>query len=376
MRSLSTGARKKAAIAGLVFGLVLAVIWWQRTPLWNAYALRGLASADESTRAAWVNRVLKEEAAAVPGLIALLQTDDALACANAEAALAALAKRWGPTDSRTATLGDDMAAAFPRLSQPGKEALLEWTLGLLRQVDPQAATAKPLLASSALTLRQGVACKEKGVRLRTLILAEMLLARTRPSSADLYRQLALEGIAATDPTLRAHGIRLAMHAPLQSDETLLAKVVPFLQDKDADVRRASILAVGLADKAISVDDLIGLLQDSDAEVRRLCEAALRGRGLQDPHVKLAKLISDRRPGERLQVVHYLHEAEDLDPGVWLQRLSLDNAPAVRAAAIRFAAEDPASTEFQTRILQMARDDPSPTVRQLAMHYLKIMQRRN
>jgi HEAT repeat protein len=150
---------------------------------------------------------------------------------------------------------------------------------------------------------------------------------------------------------------------------MLAKVVPLLKAPSPEVRRAAVLAVGLAEDAVTVEELLPLLQDSDWEVRRLCEAALRGRGLPEAHIKLAKLITDERPGQRLQVVHYLNEAEDLDAGIWLMRLSQDPSPAVRAAAVRFAAEDPGAIGFRQRMLLMAREDPSPTVRQLAAFYV-------
>jgi HEAT repeat protein len=163
-----------------------------------------------------------------------------------------------------------------------------------------------------------------------------------------------------------------MHEPLHADKTLLSQVLASLRDPIPQIRRAAVLAIGVAEEAISKEDMLPLLQDPDAEVRRLCEKALRGRGLDDTYIKLAKLISDQRPGSRLQVVHYLHDAEDSisGSGVWLQHLSQDPSPAVRAAAIRFAGEDPAGSDFRERMLQMSRDDPSPTVRQLALHYLK------
>jgi HEAT repeat protein len=155
-------------------------------------------------------------------------------------------------------------------------------------------------------------------------------------------------------------------------------VVSSLRDPVPEVRRAAVLAVGIAEEAISKEEMLPLLQDPDAEVRRLCEKALRGRGLDDTYIKLARLISDQRPGSRLQVVHLLREAEDSvsGSGVWWQHLSEDPSPAVRAAAVRFAGMDPAGADFRERLLQMSREDPSPTVRQLALHYVQSGTRRD
>jgi HEAT repeat protein len=164
-----------------------------------------------------------------------------------------------------------------------------------------------------------------------------------------------------------------MQEPLYTNKAVLDSLLPLLKDDVPEVRRAAVLAVGLADDAITIQEMLPLLQDPDQGVRDLCVKALQGRRMPDTHIELAKKITDHHPGTRLEVVNLLQEAEDLDPTVWLQHLSEDVSPAVRAAAIRCAAADPASTDFRERVLQMSRDDPSPTVRQLALHYLKALQ---
>jgi hypothetical protein len=371
MRRLLSAAGKKLAVLVVVLVVVAAVLWWQRTPLLSWYYLRGLAQATDQDRALWVERVAGLGTDATPGLLGHLKRDDARVCANAEAVLAALARAWGPHDARTAALAEDVTGAFSALSGPGREAVLEWYLALLEQADPADKSSQPLTDTGRKLLMLAARVPEKGVRLRTLALAEVLLARFRPGQPELFRELALDGIAAQDIALRVRGVRLVMHAPLQTDTALVDKVLPLLKDSVPEVRRAALLAVGLSEKHLSVDDLLPLLQDTDAEVRKVCEAALRCRGLQDIHIKLARLITDLRAGQRLQVVHHLRDAEDLDAGVWLLRLSQDASPAVRAAAIRFAAEEPAA-DFRDRLRQMATDDPSPSVQQLARFYLKVM----
>jgi len=366
--------RKTLTLIAVLLVVVAALAWWQRAPLLSWYTLRGLARAGDQDRAVWIQRVVNLDADAVPGLLDLLRRDDPRVCANAEAALAALVQRWGRGDSRTAALADELTRAFGNLGTPGREAVLEWYLGTLHDFDPALGTALPLGDAAGKVVAVAARLPEKGVRVRALMLAEVVLARLQPRPADLYRELALQGLTVQDAEIRAAAVRLAMHAPLHADDALLEKVLPCLKDPAPEVRRAAVLTVGLAEKTIGVDDLVPLLQDPDAEVRRLCEAALRGRGLLDGHITVARLMSDRRPGERLQVVHHLREATELAPGVLL-RLSQDPAAAVRAAAIRYAAEDP-GTDFEERVLQMAQGDASPTVRQLASHYLKALQRRN
>jgi hypothetical protein len=118
---------------------------------------------------------------------------------------------------------------------------------------------------------------------------------------------------------------------------------------------------------VLTDNLLPWLHDPNAEVRRLCEAALRGRGLTAQHVRLARLITHPHWSVRLETLDHLGESEDLDAGIWLRRLSQDPSPAVRVAAIRAACED-CLADLGDRLDQMARLDPSATVRQLAHHY--------
>src|SRR5262249_58767858 len=131
MRRSLSGARKKLTAFVILLGAVAALAWWQRAPIIGWYYLRGLARAGDEDRAAWVEKVASLDTDAVPGLLQLLRRDDPKTCANAEAALAALAKRWGYNDSRTATLAEDVTSAFGALGAPGQEAALEWYLGAL-----------------------------------------------------------------------------------------------------------------------------------------------------------------------------------------------------------------------------------------------------
>jgi HEAT repeat protein len=377
MRLLFAGFRRKLAVGAVLVVVAAGVLWWQHAPLLSWYYLRGLADADAADRAAWVEHVVSLDADVVPGLIDLLKRGDPRVCANSEAALAALAKQWGPSDPRTAAAAADLTAAFPALSPPGREAALEWYLVVLRDTDPSKAPGEPVTKTACKLLQSAAEVPDKGCRLRTLALAEVLLGRAAPVRETLCRELAVQGMNARDSDLRAAALRLTMHAPLHTDKTLVDRVVPFLKDGAPEVRRSAVLALSLAEETISVQELLPLLHDPDTEVQRLCKLALQSRGLKPADLPRAFLISHPRPDKRLEIVHELTEADDLAGGilVWLMYMSQDPSPAVRAAALRLAADDPAAVDFQDRMLQMAREDPSPTVRQLALHYARAIQQR-
>jgi len=364
MRRLLT--RKTGLIVLVVVVAVAGLAWWQRTPLAAWYYLRELARADESTREPWIERVVSLDSAAIPGLHACLKREDARACANARAALAVLLARWGHDDRRYHQLIQELSDGFSHLSVPGQAQVLGLHVGLLStELDKP---APPLVTQSAGRLL-GIAAdsSDPTVRESALVLAEVLVRRAPGQWLDVYRTLVFKGIrdGAADNRLRA--VHLTLHSALRQEDDLLEKVVPLLRDRAASVRRAALLTVGMAEKTVSEDELLPLLHDPDAEVRRLCETALRGRGLQDDHLQLARLISDRRPSSRLEVLELLWHVEDLDLSTWLRRLSQDVDGAVRAAAVREIASQ-TLVDLSDRLRQMAHDDPSPAVRQLATYW--------
>jgi hypothetical protein len=156
---------------------------------------------------------------------------------------------------------------------------------------------------------------------------------------------------------------------------LVESVVGLLRDPAVEVRKAVVLAVGPAEASVAAPDeeLLPGLHDADPEVRRLTTDALRGRGLRPEHLELGRLLTHPDHKMRLKVLDHLREASDLDPGLWLRRLSHDKAPCVRAAALRVMSSLTV-LDLTDRIDQMARSDPSPTVAQIAQYYLSC--RRN
>ena len=240
------------------FAILLAaavVFWWGRAPVMRWYVIQRLAQADDSRRAEWALRAAGLDAAAMSGLIDLLRRNDAKVCADSSAALAALEKRWGAGDSRTAKLADNLYQSFSSLSMPGCEAALQWYLALLSDAG----------------------------------------GKSGPVS-DRCRDLAVQGFASKHPEVRAGAIRLVTQAPLNTEKQLLDGVAPFLADPSAEVRRAAVLALGLAEDVVAVETLLPLLQDGDAEVRRLSEGALRGaRPAGQPH-QIGEI--DHRPEPR------------------------------------------------------------------------------
>jgi HEAT repeats len=311
---------KKLLILLALFGVLGGVGWWQRRPVMAWYYVKQLGQASEENRDGWTANVISLDEAAIPSLLTALDNADKKASANLETALLGLLNDWGPGDARSENLLRELNARF------GSKAVILRLAGMLVEKRPTG----PWLVKS--------------------------------------REWALEGMLSKDAATRAAAVQIVLRTPFRKETTLLAEVVPLLKDSSVQVRKTALVALGTARELVSDDELITLLHDSNDEVQNLCELALRRRGLQETHIRMARLISDDRPSARLEVLQLLLHAEDIDPGVWLQRLCQDASPAVRAAAVR-AAVAQSQVDMRPCLREMAQKDASPTVRQLAGYYL-------
>jgi hypothetical protein len=356
-------------LALLLGGAGLA--WTERATLLAWYYVRGLAHAGEGDRGRWVERVAGLGEAAAPALLDCLERPEAGVCANGRAGLARLADDWGAADTRTVGLTVQAAHRFPRLSAAGQREVLEMAAGWFAPPaappDGLGPACGRLLSASAAAA--GPDAQRAGLELCAVLLAQPQRAEALCAAREAVRA-GLRGDAA-DNRLRA--VRLA----LQPGMDLLEDVVALLGDPVPEVRRAAMLAVGPADQVVRDEGLLPSLHDPDGEVRRLCEAALRGRGLKPEHLKLGRALTDTRPGVRLQVLDLLGDPEvrDLDRGLWLRRLSHDPSPHVRFAAMR-AASETGLADLADRLEQMGRSDPSPTVSKWAPFYLQRLKSLN
>jgi hypothetical protein len=313
----------------------------------------------------WAERVAGLDRAALPGLLRLLEQEDSRICGNAQAALARLTVRWPADDPRWTDLADRLAAAFPRQHAAGRGCVLQQVAEWLCLEPSRLPAAIPSCAGRLLAEIRRAA--DEGAEGPALDLAAALLALRDPSGhLAVCRELAQKGLASAEAENRVRAIRLALYPAMN----LLPQVTPLLGDPAPEVRRAAVLAVGPAPEAITTDGLLPWLHDPDADVRRLCEAALLARDdFRPEYLPLARLITAPQAAVRLQVLEHLRQDSSVEPGIWLHRLSHDAAPEVRAAAVRAAASQDL-VDLNDLISERARDDPSPTVSQLARYYLR------
>ncbi len=364
---------------GILFLLVLlgggVVAWRERTSLLSWFYIRNLANSTDANRSRWVGRVANLGEAALPGLFECLAQPDPRVCANARAALEYLAHLWGETDARTVDLAARLAREYPRFSPAGQKQTVElavtWFRKPVDKLDGLASACASLIGASA-------SVDDEEVLAGALELCALLLNRPAdpdsPQTArplDPARRLIAAALHAHTIDNRMQAVRLTLSPGMTE---VLEEAATLLGDESPLVRRAALVAVAEARDIVHDDQLLPCLHDTDPEIRRLCEQVLIARGLRREYIELGRLLTDAKPSKRLQVLDRLRESTELDPGLWLRRLSHDPSPSVRVAAIR-AMTQQSFVDLSERIDDMARNDATPTVRQLARYYLNGPHRR-
>ena len=146
------------------------------------------------------------------------------------------------------------------------------------------------------------------------------------------------GLKSASAATRTSAIRAAIHPSVG----LRGEVTPLLAASEPEVRRTAMLAIGPASDSevvIGDEELFRWLHDPDSDVRSICRAALQSRGRSDSEIALGKRLVAPDAAERLKLLldlRYDEELPDVEP--WLERLSHDSDPSVRAGAARVALE--------------------------------------
>ncbi len=207
-------------------------------------------------------------------------------------------------------------------------------------------------------------------RCALLNLFPAVLKRTASTHARRCRSLVVDSLKSADAEVRLEAARLAIHPDLK----VRAELKPLLADADARVRGAALFAAAApADGELTLGDeeLFRWLHDPDSGVRKICRDALIARDRSESEIALGRRLTDPNPTERLKLLMNLRYDEDVsDPEPWLERLSRDPEPAVRAGAARVAVEVAAARRLPVPVwvARVADADPHPTVRFVAAFY--------
>jgi hypothetical protein len=358
--------------------LIAATAWgvYERNWLMAEYAARRLTTATEADRQRWIDSLAGRPVEAERALMPYLHSTDSDACASCGVGLAELVRRWGPTAEATREVARRLTAEFDALPSLGKQQALLIAAAALTPLNEERPAAELAICFCRL-LDSGVSRQSDELRPAVLLLAIRLTHQLRPANSDVLktcRTLVNAGLGDKRPNCRSNAVRLAATPGVD----LLARIPPLLfgaaPDRSPEVRRTALVLIAQHEELASIEELLPLLHDNSFEIRVLCEKTLRSRGLTTRLIELARLMSDSQPAVRAQVPSKVLEFPDLDTQVWLSRLSRDPSPAVRAAVVRTVGEME-DFRLRERLHEMAANDPSPTVRELADYYLAHPKRR-
>jgi hypothetical protein len=316
--------------AGLLVAVVSGAGTWaamNATALRATFAARQLAAATtDQERAMWANTLAGY---GEPGVRKLAQCVQSGSDPAREAAVAALEEHLSAlpdNDPRAVTGSAVILNAFPDAPDPGKRAVLR--------------------------------------------LVPAVLKRTGTTHAARCRVVVAEALKMTDAETRLAAARLAIHPDLK----LRAELVPLLAASEPEIRGAALFGVASAaegDTIISDEELFRWLHDADEHVRKICRDALVARDRSEAEIALGRRLTHTDPNERLKLLLALRYDEDVaDPEPWLERLSRDPEPAVRAGAARIAVEVAAARNQSSPawVGRVADADQHPTVRLVAGYY--------
>ncbi len=357
-------AKAVTAAVVILLGIGAGMLFWFGPDYFIGwYYAHRLASADPRQIAPLAEKLAELDKRGVPWLLKGLAGSDPRACANSQVALFHVLESLKPESDRGCQLLNRLAETFARFSGLGQEKTVELAVRLVQRLPAGVQPTAALVAPLCRLIRESAAAGG-GARPLAVDLAGELLVR---SSSEELQEPAMALVRASlgdpEPGLRVRAIRLAGLPAFHGSGLVLAA----LHDPAPEVRRAALLTVGNCPDVIATDELLPWLHDPDREVRNICEVALRGRGLRDEYMEIARLLSDPDPKNRLRVLAQLRSHPELAPSTWLRKLSHDPDPAVRAAAVRAGATQ-RDADLADRLEEMGRHDPSATVRQLATYY--------
>ena len=301
--------------------------WINAAELRAKYAVRQMASAStDEERARWANTLISQGEPGVRKLAECVKRGEEPTCTTAVTALEKHLSELPDNDPRAITISGTVLDAFSSATDPGKQAMMR--------------------------------------------LLPTMLKRTGNAHAARCRTIVSEGLKMPDIEARLAAVRLAIHPDIK----LRSELASLLAAREPDVRGAALFAIASAadgEVLVTDEELFRWLHDPDAGVRKVCRDVLVARDRSEAEIALGRRLTHPDSSERLKLLLDLRFDDDVaDPEPWLERLSRDSEPAVRAGAARVAVELALARRQScpTWVARVADTDVHPTVRFVAAHY--------
>lgn len=149
-------------------------------------------------------------------------------------------------------------------------------------------------------------------------------------------------------------------------EAAAAPALAYAEDPAVEVRRQVIISFAARRSLLTEDALIQRIHDEDQPIREAAFSALKLRGLNQEQISLGVMMTSPRADQRASVIALVKDRTDIDPIIWLMRLTHDKDESVRVRAVEaLGAQKTDDASVKRRIVEMAQSDASEQVRQAA-----------
>ncbi len=340
--------------------------FWQQNTIVTWYRTWRFQSATPEALPQYVRLFEPMGLAGTEALIGCFQSTNETACENARLVLSKILTIWSPTDNRRTTVTEQITALAPRFSSCGIKA----SLNLLQELMQSQVERRGLQIALSAIIAQTSAHSE--CRLGVYETLQQALQNEENIEESLQKQaksLVIVGIKSDQEAVRLAAIRLAVLPGLNLHEHLAPLITGSNTDPSIEVRQLVLLALGEHEKLLSTDEMCKYLNDPDKEVQTIAERALQVRGLSQNQIKLARLMHDPNAVSRAELPGLVVSTSEVDTFQWMERLSKDPAPSVRAATARVLGVS--SDQRMTSLLKkLSEQDEDQTVQQIARFYLQ------
>lgn len=270
--------------------------------------------------------------------------------------------------------------AYTRFPGAGKTAILEAAAAVLDRLTVEGTPSEswPALLPPAHDLfAAGLRDADPGTRTMALRAVGHLwawapgCAMTGPQEgqvgawkASFYDEI-LRRLEDPDLAVRLQAIACLGSLPIDAKA---APAAALRDDPDFRVRTQVLTSFAMRPGVLSEEAILPLLHDPLPDLRGLAEKVLKARGLSAELIGLGEMVTHARPEIRASAIPLLLQRDDIDPTVWLLRLSEDGDESVRLAAVEaFAGKG--SPEVLQRLRELAAADESEAVRLAASKLL-------
>lgn len=272
-------------------------------------------------------------------------------------------------------LADAVRGGYPRFASKGKATILEVSYRILERFRPEGIPAgwSKVLAPTYDILSAGLSDADPALRKQALDHVANLWSwgpgRTMTPAEEQslatwkehFYPLVKQRLGDTESVSRMAAVACLGTLPIDEKAE---PAIACLRDRDFSVRYQTLAAFASRPTLLTEDAILPLLHDPVPDLKSLAEKILTARGLNPDLIGLGRMITHERPEMRASAIGLLERREDIDPIIWLLRLSEDPDVRVRLKAVEaFAGR--ITPEVRQRLREIAAADDNAEVRAAA-----------